>query len=202
MPLIRKVITMLMIICVCTGISACNRNDTQPPESSDMLYKDTKYDEVKYIFVMGEEVYMIDPAYRIEIYTEELKDGHFYELTADITYLNGGVAGYVDYPQIEKVIGCKEVSPFEIGLPDISEKRYGIMLIGDYADGDIFLHEYMKMALWKDGAWIYQYDREMDGADGTLICYRNDVSTEDIEKGISEGVLSCEEYFVQPAINN
>ena len=197
----RKTITLCMIIFMMLSFAACGRKG-QEPDSTDQLYKDTKNNDVVYFFQMDGESYMIDPAYEIQLYGEDLEDGHFYELTADITYLNGGIAGYVDFPQIDRVINCKEVSPFDLNLPNVTEKRYGLMLIGDYAEGDLFLHEYRKMAVWKDGEWVWNYDSEMDGDDGTLICYRSDVSIDEIKEGIAKGILSCPEYFVQPAIGD
>ncbi|MBQ6492866.1 MAG: hypothetical protein IJI92_03250 [Erysipelotrichaceae bacterium] len=201
----RKVlITSLIVIFMILVLWACGKKDQVPqePDATDQLYKDKKNNEVVYIFQMDETTYMIDPAYEISLYGEELEDGKFYKLTADITYLNGGVAGYVNFPEIDNVISCEEISPYDISLPRITEKRYGLMIIGDYADGDIFLHEYWKMALWKDGEWIWKYDKEMDGEDGSLICYRLDVNEEDIKEGIAQGILSCEDYFVQPKIEN
>ena len=73
---------------------------------------------------MEGDSYMIDSAYEIQLYGEDLTDGCFYELTADITYLNGGVAGYVDFPQIDRVISCKEISPFDLNLPDITNTYF------------------------------------------------------------------------------
>ena len=199
----RKVlITSLIVIFMILVLGACGKKDPVPqePDATDQLYKDKKNNEVVYIFQMDDTTYMIDPAYEIQLYEEDLEDGKFYKLTADITYLNGGVAGYVNFPEIDKVISCEEISPYDIALPRITEKRYGVMIIGDYADGDIFLHEFWKMAVWKDGEWVWKYDKEMDGEDGSLICYRLDVSEEDIKEGISQGILSCEDYFVQPKI--
>ena len=46
---------------------------------------------------------------------------------------------------------------------------------------------------------IYRYDKSYEGEDGTLICKKSDVSEDTIKEGISNGVLSCEEYFVVPA---
>ncbi|MBP5279990.1 MAG: hypothetical protein J6Z03_05865 [Erysipelotrichaceae bacterium] len=198
---VRKKYTVMMILLSVFILCSCQKETIIHPEPSDVMYSDRKDGEVVYVFQMDGEIYMIDPAYRIDYFGTDLEDGKFYELTADITYLNGGVAGYVNFPEINNVISCKEISPFDLDLPDIKTQRYGLTLIGDYAEGDIFLHEYMKKAVWKDGEWIWKYDKDMDGENGTLICYRSDVSTEDIEKGISEGVLSCAEYFVQPAIN-
>jgi hypothetical protein len=60
-----------------------------------------------------------------------MKDGGFYKLTADVKYLNGGVAGYVNYPDIKNVSNCEEISPLDLHLPSITEKRYGLCLIGD-----------------------------------------------------------------------
>ena len=182
-------------------VSACNNKTTvEQTDTTDQMFEEKKENETVYIFQMDGNTYMIEPAYEIGYIGKDLKDGAFYKLVADITYLNGGVAGYVDYPQIDKVIDCVEVSPFDIGLPDISEKRYGVMLIGDYSDGDIFLHEFHKAAIWKDGNWIWQYNKELKNDDGTIVYYQSDVSFDEIEKGINNGILACSQYFVLPLV--
>ena len=78
------------------------------------------------------------------------------------------------------------------------KNNYPFVLIGDYGDGDVFLRESGMKAVWKDGDWIWQYSKETDRDDGTRICLREGVTEETAEKGISEGILSCEDYFVIP----
>ncbi|MBR3313272.1 MAG: hypothetical protein IKG18_03950 [Atopobiaceae bacterium] len=67
--------------------------------------------------------------------------GEAVEVVADVTYLNGGVAGYVDYPQVNSIAGCEEVAPDELDLPKLEETRYGLVRIGDYAEGELLFHE-------------------------------------------------------------
>ena len=183
--------------------SACGNKNKPVPlddvDTTDQMYQDKIDSDKKYIFQMDQKVYMISPAYEIGYIGRDLEEGFFYELTADIAYLNGGIAGYVDFPQIDRVIDCKKISFADIDLPDIREERYGLMKIGDYADGDVFLHEYRKLALLKDGKWSL-FDKEIVRDDGTLICCRSDADEEKILEEIEKGILSCEEYFVQPAI--
>lgn len=130
---------------------------------------------------------------------EPLRDGGFYRLVADVNYLNGGVAGYVDYPEIRSVRSCTEVSPLDIGLPTISEQPYGLTLIGDYADGDVLLNSQTTMAVWKDGDWAYVYDKTIKLPDGRTAGVRKGVTEADVQAGIENGVLSCPEYFVVPS---
>lgn len=192
-----KIFIALMII---FGLCACHEEVKIEEDATDQMDSDKFEGDIRHIFPMDDKVYMIDPAYAIDFPYGELKEGCFYEIKADITYLNGGVAGYVDYPEIDRLIDCKEISPFDLKLADITEKRYGLLFIGDYAEGDIFLNEYNKAALWMDGQWIWQYDKKTEREDGTFVCYVKDVDMDTIEKGISEGVLACKEYFVLPAI--
>ena len=42
-----------------------------------------------------------------------------------------------------------------MGLPSVADQTYGLMLIGDYADGDVLFNERGIMAVWKDGGWLY-----------------------------------------------
>ena len=77
-----------------------------------------------------------------------LEEGKFYKVVADVTYLNGGVAGYVDYPQVNSVASCEEVAPDELDLPTLEETRYGLVRIGDYAEGELLFHELGIAAVW------------------------------------------------------
>ncbi len=173
----------------------------EEPGTTDEMWGDEVDDAEIYAFMYEGRVYTADTIDEINPYdaTPLMKDGGFYKLTADVKYLNGGVAGYVNYPDIKSVSNCEEISPLDLHLPSITEKRYGLCLIGDYADGDIYLNEYGKIGVWKDGSWIYRYDRSYEGEDGTLICIKSDVSKEAVQDGIGNGILSCEEYFVVPA---
>ena len=81
-----------------------------PPETTDELFSNTRRNVELEIFKEDGRVYTVEGHYEISELAgyNELKDGRFYTLTADITYLNGGVAGYVDYPQIDRVISIEE----------------------------------------------------------------------------------------------
>lgn len=129
---------------------------------------------------------------------QDLKDGCFYRVVADVSYLNGGIAGYVDHPQIHSVKSCEEVSPFDIGLPSLEDGAEGMTLIGDYADGDILLYENGIKAVWKDGGWIWRYDDVIELTDGITALVRLTIDAADVQAGIDEGVLACDDYFVLP----
>ena len=169
--------------------------------TTDEMFNKKEKDAQLYVFQFDDDVWTVDGCYDVGSAGEPLKDGGFYKMVADVTFLNGGIAGYVNYPQIEQVKSYESVSPFDIGLPSIEEKIYGVVLIGDYADGDILLHEQGKKAVWKDGAWIYRYDKDMKLPDGTNALVRSGVSESDVQAGIERGVLSCEDYFVLPKVN-
>ena len=135
----------------------------------------------------------------INLYGEALKDGRFYKVVADVRYLNGGIAGYVNYPEIKDVISCEETSPYKIGLPSIEDTIYGVTLIGKYADGDILFNEWGNTAVWKNGKWIWRYDKDIELDDGTCASICNGVTEADVQAGIEKGILSCKDYFVFPA---
>jgi hypothetical protein len=194
-----------MLVCsalVLLGMLGCRSSGQGQGEevSTDQLYKENRVDEVIQVFVYKGETYTTDEyCYEVDVPSNEpLEEAHFYRLVADVTLLNGGVAGYVNYPEIRSVSECTEVSPFELGFPSIMEQKYGLCLIGDYAEGDILLNDIWRMAVWKDGEWIYHYDRSMKLADGRQICYQDGVSEAEIQEGIQNGVLSCVEYFALP----
>ena len=200
----KKYIMAFIVFLMVFMIAACGNKKDEPvelPDSTDQMFDDRKDGEVVYIFQMDGKIYMIEPRYEIDLNGRELEDGCFYRMRADITYLNGGVAGYVNYPDNIDVISIDKISAFDLDLPKVTEKRYGLGFIGDYADGDILLHEYSQKAVWKDGEWLWHYDKELKREDGSQVLYRDGVTEEQIEKGIEEGILSCAEYFVEPAIS-
>ena len=113
-------------------------------------------------------------------------------------HLNGGVAGYVDCPQIGDVSSCEEIAPDNLNLPTTEENCYGLTRIGDYADGDLLFYEAGVKAVWKDGAWVYRYDRDLKFEDGTRALCREGVTEDDVRAGMEAGVRSCADYFVLP----
>ena len=193
-------IKIFLSILVIAGLFGCTKKQVPVEESTtDQMDSDLKTGEVINIFQMKGHSYTVKDFYEVDLFGRQLEDGKFYEVTADISYLNGGIAGYVDFPEIKHIIDCKEISPFDLNLPFITEYRYGMTLIGDYAEGDIFLSQIRVKAVWKDGNWIWSYDKEKDREDGTSVCYQFGTSEEEIEEGIEKGILSCEKYFVLPA---
>ena len=163
------------------------------------MYSDSVDDAEFYVFQYGTETFTVQNPVSVNAYWgSELEDGKFYKVVADVTYLNGGVAGYVDYPEIHNVESCDEVSPFDIGLPSIEDGYYGVALVGDYADGDILTLAMGACALWKDGTWLYRYEDMVDIGDGIYACRREGITPEEIRKGMENGVLSCADYFVLP----
>lgn len=167
--------------------------------TTDQMFTEEVYGAELYVFQIDGETVTVDGCYSVGVYTEkELVDGRFYKIVADVTYLNGGIAGYVNYPEIQQVTSCKEVSPYDIGLPSTEDAVYGLTLIGDYADGDILFNEWHTMAVWKDGKWVWHYDDEIELDDGRYVGVREGVTEEDVLAGIDNGVLSCKDYFVAP----
>jgi hypothetical protein len=82
-----------------------------PPEATDELFSNSQKNAELDIFKEDGLVYTVKGHYELPGLADydKLVDGGYYKLTADITYLNGGVAGYVDYPQIDRVISIEEI---------------------------------------------------------------------------------------------
>ena len=186
-------------------LAGCSGTENEEPaediyeNTTDEMFTESDPDATLYVFQIEGRTYTADEyVYEVDAYGGNMEDGGFYKITADVDFLNGGVAGYVDYPQINEVLSCEEVSPFDLDLPSITDSVYGVTLIGDYADGDVFVNAYDKMAVWKDGEWIYFYDDELKLEDGTKVCCVNGVTEETVEAGIDSGVLLCDEYFALP----
>ena len=153
------------------------------------------------LFCFDGKLRIVDGCESLQLHLDrEPKDGQFYRIVADVTYLNGGIAGYYNYPQIDDVTSVERISASDLNIPSITEKRYGLTRIGDYADGDLFLNAFEMRAVWKNGTWVYRYDKGSVAEDGRFICRRNGVADEKIEAGVAKGVLSCADYFVAPAV--
>ena len=190
------------------SLSACAGKTTKPKEpepvpiestSTDEMFNERANDARLRVFVIDGRCKTVDTLDEVDVMGEkELEEGHFYDVVADVTYLNGGIAGYVNYPQVERVKSCNDVSPLEMGLPTLEPGKYGLLLIGDYADGDGLLRSYGKAAVWKDGAWAYRYDKEIDLPDGKKAAVRKGVTADSVSAGANSGVLSCADYFVLP----
>ena len=197
----KKMMTgILGAVLIVSQLAGCGKKPVPVNDetTSDMMYSDHVSDAEIKVYVLDGRAYTLDYGYEIDTFGEPLKEGGFYQITADVTYLNGGVAGYVDYPQVSEIHSAEEISPFDLNLPSIQDRIYGLSLIGDYADADLFLNEYTGIAVWKDGSWIYRYDKTRKEEDGTVICYKGDVTEEEIQAGRDEGVILCESYFILP----
>lgn len=167
------------------------------PDSTDQMFGRDEDAAEFYTFQYGGDSLTVDNGYEVDL-RSDLEDGKFYKVIADVRYLNGGVAGYVDYPEIKDVISIEEVSPFELNLPAIEDQRYGLTLVGDYADGDVFYYGSGTMALWKDGKWTCKYGQSKELDDTRIVCLRKGVKLEDVQARIDAGTISCEDFFVLP----
>ncbi len=202
----KRIVMIAFAVLLVFCLIGCGSAESNPlpeeaeTEISDEMFTEEVDDATLYVFQLDGRVYTADDyVYEIDAYIDDsLEDGGFYKLTADVEFLNGGVAGYVDYPQILEVKDFEEVSPFDIDLPYITDGIYGVRLIGDYADGDVLVNEYDIIAVLKEGDWIYRYDDILELDDGTCVCCMDGVSEDSITMGINEGILLCEEYFALP----
>lgn len=169
------------------------------PDSTDQLFSRYEDHATFYVFGFDKKALSSSDFEPVDV-GEEIKDGHFYKVIADVEFLNGGVAGYVNHPEIKKVYEVTEVNPSEMDIAPLSGQHYyGLSTIGDYADGDILLFEYVK-GVWQDGQWIYTYHDSLVLDDGrvALITDNKEITKDIVQAGIDSGVLSCEDYFVMP----
>ena len=182
-----------------SSISSSGVVDVGGGNVDDELFKKDVSDARMQVFQFKGKTLTVSGCYTIDATPGSvLQDGHFYTLVADVTYLNGGVAGYVDFPEVKQAKSCEEISPSVLQLSSIESSPYGLVLIGDYADGDILLNEQGNMAVWKDGAWIYEYDKTIKLDNARSACVRDGVAQAEVEAGIENGILSCADYFVLP----
>ena len=83
-----------------------------PPGTDDEMWSEPKSGVEIEVFVRDGRAYTVDYEYEIPELSgyDEMEEGKHYKLTADVTFLNGGVAGYVDYPQVDRVISIEELA--------------------------------------------------------------------------------------------
>ena len=207
----RIICVMLVGVCVAMAIAGCSSQQRQVPElvddtviidedATDQMFSEDVYGAEFFVFQMDGESFTVDDCYPVGLMQEDsLIDGRFYKVVADVTYLNGGIAGYVNFPEVHDVHSCVEVSADELDLPSIEETPYGLVRIGDYADGDILCNDQGIKAVWMDGAWVwrYEYDAQLD--DGINVLLRDGVDTATAQAGADAGILACEDYFILPA---
>jgi hypothetical protein len=190
---------MLSALLACMLMAGCKKPLLPNHEAdSDVMYTSEKQDAKITVYVYDGRAYTTDYGYEIQLYDSLPEEGAFARVIADVRYLNGGVAGYVNYPEIRSVRSCETISPFDLSLPSIETSSFGLCRIGDYADVDVFLNEGGRIAVWKDGAWVFRYDRILKTEDGLRACVRSGVSEETVKRGREDGVLLCESYFVLP----
>ena len=140
----RIICVMLVGVCVAMAIAGCSSQQRQVPElvddtviidedATDQMFSEDVYGAEFFVFQMDGESFTVDDCYPVGLMQEDsLIDGRFYKVVADVTYLNGGIAGYVNFPEVHDVHSCVEVSADELDLPSIEETPYGLVRIGDY----------------------------------------------------------------------
>ena len=193
-----------VLLAVAATLLGCGGSPVEAPttiedDSTDQMYSDEVTDAVLYVFTFEGSIRTVSDCQAVDITAQGdfAKDG-FYRVVADVTYLNGGIAGYVDHPEVRQVKSCEAVSFDELGLPSLEDGIYGLTLIGDYADGDVLLNEYDLKAVWKDDEWAYRYDDKLELDDGRPVLVREDVEKSDVEAGVQISTILCDGYFVLP----
>lgn len=145
------VVGMLLFLSVFGG---CNRVAVMknPENSTDEMFSDSKSDAEIEVYIKGGRAYTVGMDYEIPELNgyDNLEEGRHYLLTADVTYLNGGVAGYVDYPQVERIISIEEIPTEEtadqtwqaqeelmqMAPEDIKSIRYSTATEDGYREGE------------------------------------------------------------------
>lgn len=107
----RSILSIAIIVMLAFMVAGCSGSKKSPLESSDEMWSESKNGAVLEVYVEDGRVYTTEYKYELpelQAY-EEFEEGKHYKVTADVTFLNGGVAGYVDYPQIDQVISIEEI---------------------------------------------------------------------------------------------
>lgn len=137
----------------------------------------------------------------------ELMDGEFAIITADVTFLTGGEAGYQQNVQIDKLKSCEIVSAERAAMfyeiPDVTEtdfsegRRLLMWQYGETLRHILFNRE--KYTVYQGCELIGTYDT-CETIGGVRVLRRNDTTTEQITTGCGQGITACPEYCVLPMI--
>jgi len=167
--------------------------------TTDQMWRESFHSADLPVVIFDDLPILIENGYVIDSgYGNELQNGRFYRVVADVDFLYGGIAGYDGYPEVKNVYSVKEVSPDELDIPTLDERGAGLLRIGDYAEGDYLLYAFGDVAVLSDGKWIYRYDKIKGRDDGSVLCYRNGADEGAIEASIASGVYCTEDYFLVP----
>ena len=93
------------------GSSASTETDT------DQLYSEYIDGYTLYVVQKDDKAFDVITENTVDVPLDLIPDPDaYYKVVADVTLLNGGVAGYVDYPDVRNIISCEEISPDEVDL--------------------------------------------------------------------------------------
>ena len=109
----KALLAVIGMVLFLSALGGCNRVTVMknPENSTDEMFSDSKSDARIEVYIKDGRAYTVDMNYEIPELNgyDNLEEERHYLLTADVTYLNGGVAGYVDYPQVERIISIEEI---------------------------------------------------------------------------------------------
>lgn len=168
--------------------AGCSDNSSVEPseDMTDELFKEPKSGVEIEIYREDNHVYTAAEGYDITQYVnnDEIIDGKHYILTADVTFLNGGVAGYVDYPQIDRVISIEEINismKMDIDGIEVSVKWEDNSAVRELeeliADGsyEIKLSKYSDFEqVGSIGKTLTSEDKQMTTEAGDIVLYQGD----------------------------
>lgn len=176
-------------------------NTEQPDDSTDqMIHREEKEVTLDVAQVDG-KTRLLSSGEVLQLYSgDQLREGAFYRVVADVDYLNGGIAGYVDYPDIQHIYSCKEIRLDDLDLPAYGDEIYGGTFIGDWVDSDILLYCNNDAFVYRNGKWMYEYSSSYERKDGSTVLLAVGVSEKDAEAGIADGAVFCADYFMLPTI--
>ena len=117
--ILKKIIPAIAVVMMAMCLFSCSGDITDDTSGdSDQMWSESRSGEVIEVYMEDGRVYTADGQYELSELAayDEIEEGGRYKVTADITYLNGGVAGYVDFPQIDRVISIERIEgPEETG---------------------------------------------------------------------------------------
>ena len=203
MSSIAKILTTLLLtallplaFCACTiDISGLTDGGDYP----DKLYQKKEGGETLYVFRLGDKYFDVESSYDVDLDTDrEIEDGEFVKITADVTYLSGGTAGFKNKPQIDNIYSIETVSIEDLDVPSLYDTNTGLMSLNEVYEADYFFCGCGYTAAYKDGKWLYKYDYNLY-ADDPEKCfyYCESVTEEEMESGYKNGEYCCEDYFAK-----
>jgi hypothetical protein len=173
--------SLMMTVLLCACKSTARRvqyqiNNQNNQNVVDGLYYDYKDNVDYYVFCAGDKLLVNTPGqtgwgvtYSGIPASLNISDGEFAFITADVTYVSGGIAGYINAPSLTEIDSQKTVTLDEVvqagslATYNPDENFYGLKIYRDNNDTYLLAYAgYNNFRLYLNGTYVDHYTNTYD----------------------------------------